>query len=180
MGLLLGFLGVIFIFLPMLELGKGSVIGTVSILAMAVSYAIGGLLNQHLVFGKMKTSIETNLWQQHMASLVFLALISLCIEHWPPYTLFLNINIIGAFLYLGVLATAVAWMLYFYLIKHWGAVRASSVMYIVPVLAILWDYLFLHLIPSWNQAIGAAAILSGVIMIQWSRKKEKVKIVNQV
>jgi len=170
-GLFLGFLGVIFIFLPMLELGKGSVTGTVSILGMAISYAIGGLLNQHWVFAKMKTSIETNLWQQHLASVVFLSLISVSIEHWPSYTLFLNIKIIGAFLYLGVLATAVAWILYFYLIKQWDAVRASSVMYIVPVLAILWDYLFLHLIPSWNQTIGAAAILSGVIMIQWARKK---------
>lgn len=170
-GLFLGFLGVIFIFFPMLELDRGSVIGTISILGMAISYAVGGLLNQHLVFGKMKTSIETNLWQQHIASLVFLTLISLSVEHWPSYTSLLNIKIISAFLYLGVLATAVAWILYFYLIKHWGAVRATSVMYVVPVLAILWDYLFLHLIPSWNQIIGAAAILSGVIMIQWVRKK---------
>lgn len=173
-GLFLGFLGVIFIFLPMLVLDRGSLIGTVSILGMAISYAIGGLLNQHLVFGKMKTGIETNLWQQHMSSLVFLTIISLSVEHWPSYTKFLDIKIIGAFLYLGVLATAVAWILYFYLIKHWDAVRASSVMYVVPILAILWDYLFLYLIPSWNQIAGCVAILSGVIMIQWTRKKTKL------
>jgi drug/metabolite transporter (DMT)-like permease len=171
-GLILGTAGVIFIFWPMLAAHNHStLIGTLSILGMAVAYAIGALLNQHWIFGKMKTTIEANLWQQHLSSIVFLGLVSLILEPWPIYSHFMNIKVIGAFLYLGVFATALAWIIYFSLIKHWDAVRASSVMYIVPILAILWDYLFLHLIPSWNQGIGATAILGGIILIQWTRRK---------
>jgi drug/metabolite transporter (DMT)-like permease len=170
-GLLLGSAGVIFIFYPLLN--ASTLIGTLSITGMAIAYAIGALLNQHLIFGKMTTSLEANLWQQHISSVVFLMVISFCVEPRPLYSHFMHLNIIGAFLYLGVFATALAWMIYFSLLKHWDAVRASSVMYVVPLLAILWDYLFLHLIPSWNEAAGAAAILGGIIMIQWKRPLKK-------
>jgi drug/metabolite transporter (DMT)-like permease len=61
-------------------------------------------------------------------------------------------------------------MIYFYLLKEWGAVRTTSVMYIVPMLAILWDLLFLHLIPSTNELMGILTILVGVALIQWTRK----------
>jgi drug/metabolite transporter (DMT)-like permease len=170
-GLLLGLIGIIFIFFPAFIHADSKVIGMISVLGMAISYAIGALLNQHLVFGKMKTTIEINLWQQHISSLFCLSFISLILEPWPSFSELFNIKILGAFLYLGLFATAIAWIIYFHLLKSWDAVRASSVMYIVPVLAILWDYMFLHIIPSWNRSVGALTILLGVLLIQWTREK---------
>ena len=93
-------------------------------------------------------------------------------ETWPAWTSLLNTNILFAFFYLGVIATAVAWMIYFYLIREWGAVRTASVMYVVPILAMFWDFVFLHSIPSHSQLLGVAAILIGVTLVQWTRKSK--------
>lgn len=169
-GLLLGFLGIVIIFYPSVHAGESDVIGIVAIMGMAISYAVGGLLNQHLIFPKLKVTFETNLFQQHASSLCALIIASLCLETWPSVTALLDVKIMTAFLYLGLVATTIAWIIFFYLIKEWGAVQTSSVMYIVPVLAILWDLLFLHIIPTNIELVGAAAILTGVILIQWVRK----------
>ena len=169
-GLLLGFLGIIIIFTPSLSQGESDIIGIIAIMAMAISYAIGGLINQHVIFPKMNVTFETNLFQQHVSSVIVLLIASLSMESWPNIHLLLNAHVMLAFLYLGLVATAIAWIIYFYLIKHWGAVRTSSVMYIVPVLAIMWDLLFLHIIPSTTELTGAAAILTGVVLVQWKRR----------
>ena len=174
-GCLLGFLGIILIFYPMIT-GESSdhhdtVIGLLSIMGMAISYAVGALINQHTIFGKINTSFETTIWQQHLASFVFLGILTLFFEPLPVLSSILPIKILGAFLYLGVFATFISWLIYFYLIREWGAIRTTSVMYIVPGLAFLWDYLFLQYIPDFNQFIGIASILIGVMLIQWMRHK---------
>jgi drug/metabolite transporter (DMT)-like permease len=170
-GVLLGFVGIILIFGPMLKNGDDATVGILSIFGMVISYAIGALINQHIVFGKMKTEFQTNLWQQHLASFLFLLCLFLVFEPFPSLHNLMNIRVVGAFIYLGVFATAISFIIYYYLIREWDAVRASSVMYVVPMLAILWDYVFLDLSPTWHELIGAAIILVGVMLIQCAKKK---------
>lgn len=169
-GLLLGFTGIMIIFMPALHQGESNLIGIASIMAMAISYALGSIVNQHLIFAKLKTPFEANLIHQHIASFFALLIVSLSFEPWPTTHSLLNIHLWMAFLYLGLIATAIAWIIYFYLIREWGAVRTASVMYIVPVLAILWDLLFLHIVPTATELIGTIAILTGVVLVQWTRK----------
>jgi drug/metabolite transporter (DMT)-like permease len=171
-GLVLGLTGISLIFYPLIHHGENSIIGITAIMGMAISYAIGSLITQHVIFKKMQVSFETNLFQQHLASLLFLLISSLTLESWPAVSQLFNTKIILAFLYLGLMATTIAWMIYFYLIREWGAVRAASVMYIVPVLAIVWDLIFLHFIPTQVELIGTVAILLGVTLIQFSRQKK--------
>lgn len=169
-GIALGFIGIILVFSPFLHGRESSIIGIIAIMGMAISYAIGGLINQHVIFKTMPVTFETNLIQQHCSSVLFLVCTSLTLESWPSLSSLLHINVLFAFVYLGVVSTAIAWMIYFYLLKEWGAVRTASVMYIVPALAISWDLLFLHIIPTKNELIGMFAILAGVTLIQWARK----------
>lgn len=172
-GIAIGFIGIIFIFAPFIHGSENNLLGIVAILGMAISYSIGSLITQHVVFKTMTVKFETNLIQQHLASVLFLIATSLTLESWPSVSSLLDTKLILAFLYLGVVATASAWTIYFYLIREWGAVRTASVMYIVPVLAILWDLLFLHIIPTTNELTGMLAILIGVILIQWTRKSSR-------
>lgn len=173
LGLAIGMSGIILIFWPTLMSSTltSSVWGTLSVLAMAISYAMGALLNQHLVTSKMKTGFHANLWHQHCASLIFLALASLATEQWPSVNvLTYNHELIAALIYLGLFSTAIAWIIYYHLIREWDAVCASSVMYIVPVLALLWDFLYLHITPTLDVIYGSIAILIGVVLIQLSSK----------
>lgn len=173
-GLLLGFVGIVIIFAPSLSEGQSSLIGIAAIMGMAISYAIGGLITQHVIYPKMKVNFETNLFQQHVSSIAALVIASLMLETWPSFDMLLDTRVILSFLYLGLVATTFAWIIYFYLLREWGAVRTATVMYIVPMLAIVWDLLFLHMIPAHSELIGAAAILAGVVLIQWTRKEPRV------
>jgi drug/metabolite transporter (DMT)-like permease len=172
MGITIGFFGIILIFAPFIHGSDNSLIGILAIIGMAISYAIGSLINQHVIFKKMTVAFETNLMQQHLASILFLMATSLTLETWPAFDRLLETKVLLAFLYLGVVATAISWTIFFYLIKVWGAVRTTSVLYIVPMLAILWDFLFLHIYPTKTELAGMVAILLGVTLIQWTRKRK--------
>ena len=180
LGLILGFAGIVIIFKPYFHKGESSLIGIAALICMAASYGVGSVISQHVIFNKMRVTFETNLIQQHLSSIVFLIATSLYFETWPSWTFVFNLHILFAFLYLGIVATAIAWVIYFYLIREWGAVRATTVMYVVPVLAIIWDFVFLHLVPGQNELIGALAILMGVTLIQWVRKPKRRAIEEDV
>lgn len=170
-GLLLGLFGVIVIFAPLLSFDKtdATLFGASAVLSMAFSYAIGNVLNQYFLTGKAKIDFFTNVFHQHIASFCFLVVISLMFGEWPnASTLIASSKPWLASLYLGLFSTAIAWVIYYHLIREWDGVRASSVMYIVPVLALVWDYLIYNNAPIWSEMIGVVVILSGVILIQFS------------
>ena len=53
--------------------------------------------------------------------------------------------------------------------------RASAVMYVVPALTLVWDYLIYADRPRITEIIGVIAILAGVILIQLSNYKRIAK-----
>ena len=169
LGLLIGLVGIIIIFWPMVTFEKNipTILGTCAVLVMAMSYAIANLLNQYFLKGTVKIDFISNIYHQHCASVIFLILFSLVFEKRPGLTLLLAASTPWlACLYLGVLATAVAFLIYYHLIREWDGVRASSVMYIVPVLTLVWDYLFFDNQPGNYEIMSVIAILFGVILIQ--------------
>lgn len=72
---------------------------------------------------------------------------------------------------LGVLGTGLAYILYYYIIEKLGAVAASSVAYIPPVVAIVIGVLIVgEEINRWEY-LGAVLILLGVVLV--NRKKRR-------
>ena len=77
----------------------------------------------------------------------------------------------GLVLGLGVLGTGVAYILYYFIIDKLGAVSASSVAYIPPVVAIIIRvFLIGEKIDAWEY-LGAALILAGVVL---ANKKQAI------
>ncbi len=176
-GLTLGVLGVLIISSPdiMHSQQHNKLIGILAVVGMAMSYAFGALLNQKLNTCAHKTSLKASLWHQHWGSLVFLLILASSFEHWQAITpLFYHPQVIVALLYLGIFSTAIAWFIYVHLIHTWGTIRASTVLFMMPILALLWDRLFLHLAPSTLEIYGVVVILMGVALIQFSKKKKLV------
>jgi drug/metabolite transporter (DMT)-like permease len=95
-GVLIGFIGIAFIFLPFIHGNDSSLIGISAIMGMSLSYAIGGLINQHIIFKTMTVKFETNLIQQHLSSLLFLITTSLALETWPSVSSLFNVHILLA------------------------------------------------------------------------------------
>lgn len=70
---------------------------------------------------------------------------------------------------LGVMGTAIAMFLFYKLIKISSAVFASTVTYLMPIVALLWGFLANESI-TLNQILGGGIILIGVLLIH-ERKK---------
>jgi drug/metabolite transporter (DMT)-like permease len=172
-GLLVGLLGICIIFWPLLNFDAThyALLGTASVLLMAISYSVGNLLNQKMLSREAKLDFYANIYHQHWASLIFLMLSSLLFEHWPSRTLLFHTPIIWiASIYMGLFSTALAWIIYYHLIREWDAVRASAAMYVVPIMAILWDFVFFHTRLQWTEGLGVIVILLGVLIVQWPKK----------
>ncbi len=75
----------------------------------------------------------------------------------------------GLVIGLGVLGTGVAYIIYYYIIEKLGAVTASSVAYIPPVVALIIGVVIVgEQIVIWEY-LGAALILGGVVLINKTR-----------
>jgi len=70
----------------------------------------------------------------------------------------------GSALMLGIGCTALAYLLYFRLIARVGAVRASSVAFLIPAFATLWGWALLHEPVTLQMLAGAAVILLGTAL----------------
>ena len=65
---------------------------------------------------------------------------------------------------LAIGCTALAYVLYFRLIAHAGAAKATSVTFLIPGFAMLWGWLFLGEVPTAAMLAGAGVILVGTAL----------------
>ncbi len=169
-GVLLGFFGILFIFYPALSqvtLMEESMPGMLAIIVMAVSYALG------TIAFKRSVGLVPNRWNLALQgmmgslSLIFLSWMTESLEWVGGLAQISKASM--SLVYLGVFSTAIAWLMFSHLIRNWGALRASAVTYLVPMVAILLDWLYYGEWPAINALIGAALILSGVGLIHFAR-----------
>jgi len=76
---------------------------------------------------------------------------------------------LAAVIALGVVATGVAYLLYYYVMNRLGAVRASGVTLLVPVTAVFWGVLLLHETISLPIVAGMIVILVGIVLTNLRR-----------
>lgn len=179
LGLTIAFSGIIVIFYPLLVIDKSynTLYGASAVVIMAISYAICGLLNQYYLSGSHKIDFFTNIYHQHYASAVFLFFICFCFKQWPNmHMLFASAMPWLASLYLGVCSTAISYLIFYHLIREWDALRASTVLYVVPIFTLVWDYLFYANVPTLSEFIGVFIILLGVILIQLRSSQKTIKV----
>jgi drug/metabolite transporter (DMT)-like permease len=177
-GLVLGVLGMLSIFWPKLLSSGGSVsddlLGTFAVVGMALAYGIGIVTNRSLFVKNPKIDLYANLFQQQVAGFIFLVLLSLGFEGLPHPSEWQPVGtVVVATLYLGFISTSIAFMFSYKLIRDWGAVRASAVTYLMPIVAIASDYIVNRTIPAWNEAMGVLFILMGVVTMNWPTQAPK-------
>ena len=170
LGLALGFLGIVSVFSPLLIFGgtQDELLGAAAVLLMAVSYGVGALMSRAELSGKTPADFRANVYHQHCASFVFLAAVSASAERWPSLSALAGASkALLSVAYLGIFSTAAAFLIFYHLIRRWGAVRASAVTYVAPVMALFWDFVFFATVPRPSEALGVSAILGGVILLHF-------------
>ena len=72
----------------------------------------------------------------------------------------------GAVLALGVVSSALAYLLFFWLLKQIGPVRASSVTFLIPGFGVLWGAIFLGEPLSLHVFVGLALVVVASVLVQ--------------
>ncbi|MBA3827124.1 MAG: DMT family transporter [Ktedonobacterales bacterium] len=158
-GLLMGVIGVAILvgltaqqFDPLVLLSVGAS------LAGALSYGFGGIYAARNFRGV--PPLQLSLGQQASAALV---LLPFAVTHLPNSTP--SLAVVGAVLGLGVLCTALAYLLYFRLIAQVGATNTLVVTLLVPVFGILWGAALLHESITLATVAGAVTIFASVVLV---------------
>ena len=175
-GLVLGLLGVaVLIGWSPFPFSLTLAISVAASLAAAACYGIAGVYTKVYMRGASSRAVAT--CSQLGAALFLLPLTFVAPSKHPPTPMVLLA--VGA---LALLCTAVAYLLYFWLIEHAGPTRALTVTFLAPVFGVLWGTVLLNEPLSLSTFIGFGTILMGTALVTGVRiwKKSNVSPIEQL
>jgi drug/metabolite transporter (DMT)-like permease len=133
-------------------------------LCAALSYALAGLAVKR--WGTDVPSRGMAIGAQVCAALALTPLLPL----WPPAAA-PSALVLGNLLALGVLGSALAYVLFFRLLADVGATRAQTVSLLIPIFGVLWGYLFLDESLTLRTLGSGALIIAGTFLVMRSPTK---------
>jgi drug/metabolite transporter (DMT)-like permease len=160
-GLVVGFIGVaVLVGLDVTDLGSANTLGELALIAATISYAVGNVYNKAHVHG-LRPMIPA-LFQVFFGLLATGALAFLT-EH--PLAAVPTPEAIFAVVWLGLLGSGLAYLLYFRILQHWGATRTSMVAYLLPVVGIGLGALVLREAVAVNTLVGTILVIGGIALV---------------
>ncbi len=173
-GLMLGFAGVILIAKPWQISGESiSLAGVGYMILGSLSVGISFVYAKKFLADKQIAPLALTTYQIGLALLILA-----CITPFTGITAIAQDSTasLGLIIGLGLLGTGVAYLTYYYLILNLGAVVASSVTYIPPVVALLVGFLAANEQLGVTEILSMVLIMSGVFLLQRpSRRPEAEK-----
>lgn len=80
-----------------------------------------------------------------------------------------------ALIWLGLLGSCIAYLLYFHLIRQWGPTRSTMVTYVFPLVGLILGILFLDEHADWRLIVGSALIVAGIGVVNWRQAQPAVQ-----
>jgi len=164
-GLLLGFAGVLVLLGIWEGVGGAQLTGQLMCFAASACYGLAIPYNKKFVTAGSESGVALAATQLILAT-AQLALIAPLVAGPPPAPGQLSGSVIGSVLALGALGTGIAFIFMFRTIRLAGASTASTVTYLIPVVATVVGLLVLKEELSWHQPVGGLIVLAGVAVSQ--------------
>lgn len=161
-GLLVGFAGVVLLFSRNGIDGMGSLLPQIAMVAAALCYAVGTIYARRNLRGIRPVALA--LGQLLLADIVVFIMVFIFDDFSAQA---FTVQAIASLLWLGLLGSCLAYILYFYVLEAWGATRTTLVTYVVPVVGVAAGVLFLQEQVDWRMFVGGFLILSGVAAVNW-------------
>ena len=160
-GIAIGFVGVGLVIRPdPANLFRSDLVGKLLICVQVASVALGGVLVQRASPSLERTALSG--WSMGIgATVLHLSSVGVGERFVVPSGLAL-----GAVLYLGVFATAIAFFLYFSLLARYGALETSLVAYAVPVVATIAGAVLLDEYVAPASLVGFLVIFLGFVLLK--------------
>ena len=162
LGVLVGFSGIVFLFSDNILINENNFTYALLILVGSTFYVIGGLLT-------LKVSDKKN--ENVTASILIwgtLFLIPITAFTEKPWNLNPSIDSTISLVYLGVVATGLAWLLRFKILKNNGLVFQAQVAYLIPIFGIILGYIFLKELVTSKVLIALLAVIIGIYLVKKS------------
>ena len=171
-GVLMGLAGVVVLIGPEALRGLGSHgLGQLAVLGGALSYAAAG------IYGRRLKHLPAVVSAAGTSTCTALLLLPITLLWDRPWTLRPSLVAIGAMLGLGLLSTALGYLIFFRILSSAGATNVMLVNFLVPISSVLLGTLILGERPEWTVFVGMAAIFLGLITIDgrvWSRARRRL------
>ncbi len=166
LGIILGFLGIVYLFSENLLINDENLFSALMILVGSSFYVIGGILTLKISHKKNENVTASILiW-----GTIFVCPISLIIEQ--PWNLNPSLESTLSLIYLGVFPTGIAWLLRFMILKRNGLVFQSQVAYLIPIFGVILGYLFLNELVTSKILISLFIVILGIYFVKKSGDKK--------
>lgn len=157
-GILLGFAGVVVMLADTQSISSGFfLLPVLAGMGAALFYALNGIYTRRFVREVSPVALAAGC--QFFACLF---LLPMAWADWPDQPVSLNAWL--CMVYLGVICTGVAFIIYFRLLRNAGVANTALVTYLVPVFAMLFGAVFIGETITLPMIAGAAFILTGIAL----------------
>ena len=176
LGVLVGFSGIFFLFSDNILINENNFISAVLILVGSTFYVIGGVLTLK-VSNKENENVTSSIliW-----ATIFILPISLILSYFNPSEALMfkqdlhlshRLDSTLSVIYLGTIATGIAWLIRFKILKNNGLVFQAQVAYLIPIFGIILGYIFLNELITSKVLIALIAIILGIYLVKRSSIK---------
>ena len=164
LGVMIGFSGIVLLFFDKIIINSENYIYALITIVGSTFYCIGGLLTLKLKNKRNENvTTSTTLW-----SVIFLLPFSFIFE--TPWSSNPSIASTLSLLYLGVVATGLAWLIRFRILTVNGLVFQTQVAYLIPIFGIFFGYFIMDEIITWRVLISLVIILTGIFIFKKNNK----------
>ena len=164
LGVLIGFSGIILLFFDKVIINSENYLYALITILGSTFYCIGGLLTLKLRNKKNENvTTSTTLW-----SVIFLLPFSLIFE--TPWNSNPTMSATLSLLYLGIVATGLAWLIRFRILTVNGLVFQTQVAYLIPIFGVLFGYFLMDEIITWRVLLSLVIILLGIHIFKKNNK----------
>jgi drug/metabolite transporter (DMT)-like permease len=165
-GLLIGFLGIIILVSRDIQPGlQFNILGQVAVLIASALYAVSSVLARRTTRG-IQPVVQGLIPLPGADAFLWLTTLAL----YRPLTLPKLPITWAAILWLGLLGTALAFLLYFYLLNTVGPTRTTLVTYVFPLVGVVLGVVLLKETLNWQLILGGSLVVSSIIVVNRKTK----------
>ena len=169
LGVLIGFSGIILLFFDKVIINSDNYFYALITILGSTFYCIGGLLTI-----KLKNRVNENVTTSTTFwSVIFLLPFSLLIE--APWNANPTLESTLSLLYLGVVATGLAWLIRFRILTVNGLVFQTQVAFLIPIFGIIFGYFIMDEVITWRVLVSLVVIMLGIYIFKKNNKGLKNK-----
>ena len=148
--------------------GLGTLLSSVLALSGGACWGLGMVFSKMLFQRHRVNVLAVTTWQMLLGSLFTLPFAWL----WPQIPPHWGAPLYLGLAYMGVMASAVGWMLWMFVVRRVSAAVAGMSSLGVPVLAIILAWLLLGERPGPAELTGVVLIMAGLVVMNWPSSRK--------